>query len=321
LPAASIVITTRNRRDDLRKALGTAVAQRGDVEVLVVDDGSTDGTSAMVREEFPQVQVHRDERSRGYIAQRNRAAELASSPIIVSVDDDALFESRDTVAQTLREFDHPRIGAVAIPFVNVNEGPMVRQLAPTTDRIWATSSFRGTAHALRREPFIGLGGYRTMLLHQAEEQDYALRMLGAGLVTRLGSADPIMHFESPDRDWHRLHVHAARNDLLHGWHNVPLPYAPVRFAKVTLYWLWVGMRRRRLGAVVRGLARGYVDGARNLGDRRPVSRNVYRLDHDIRKRGPLPLEHLLDRLPPLDRWEVGESAHMLNAPPIQRRAR
>src|SRR5436190_15705876 len=98
MPEATIVITTRDRRDELAPAVETALAQRGaDVEVLVVDDGSRDGTSEMVADRYPAVRVDRTERSLGLIAQRTRAARLARAPIIVSIHDDARLVSEPTV--------------------------------------------------------------------------------------------------------------------------------------------------------------------------------------------------------------------------------
>jgi succinoglycan biosynthesis protein ExoO len=71
-PKASVVITTRNRKEDLCKAIESALGQTGvAVEVIVVDDGSTDGTSDLVAKRFPAVRLVRFDMSRGYIVQRN----------------------------------------------------------------------------------------------------------------------------------------------------------------------------------------------------------------------------------------------------------
>jgi len=43
---ASIVIVTKDRKDQLRRALGSAIQQDGPIEVMVLDDGSSDGTVA-----------------------------------------------------------------------------------------------------------------------------------------------------------------------------------------------------------------------------------------------------------------------------------
>jgi glycosyltransferase involved in cell wall biosynthesis len=295
---ATVVITTKDRKEELREALPLVMAQTESVEVLVIDDGSSDGTAELVRREFPGVWLERSETSLGLVAQRTRAASLASAPILISIDDDARLVSPHTVAQTLQDFDHPRIGAVAIPFVDVRSTTNVRQVAPDDEARWIVASFIGTAHAVRRDVFLRLGGYRDELIQMAEEPDFCLRLLDAGYVTRLGRADKLHHLESPKRNTPRIVALGRRNDLLHAFWNVPTPYFPVRLAKVTLHSLWFAAAWRQPRAVVRGLASGYREGLRRRRERRPVSRATYRLDHDLRKRGPLRLEEVEPRLPP-----------------------
>ena len=293
---ATVVITTKDRRDDLRTALRSAVAQEGPVDVLVVDDGSTDGTADMVRAEFPEVRLERSETSRGYIAQRNAAARLAGADVVISIDDDAEFRSPRSVADTLADFDHPRIGAVAIPGIDVRHSPAVLQAPPDKNGVWIVPSYWGTAHAVRRELFLELGGYREELREMFEEVDLCLRMLDAGYVTRLGRAQPLHHYESPKRARPRKVYYVWRNNIWHAWRNVPLPYAPVRAAKILATGLVWGVRKRELGTVLRGLGSGLREGPSQLAKRAPVSRSAYRLDHDLRRRGPLRLEEVLPRL-------------------------
>ena len=295
-PEATIVITTKDRRDDLREALRTAVAQTAAVEVLVIDDGSSDGTSEMVREEFPQVRLERSERSLGLVEQRNRAARLASAPVLVSIDDDARLVSERTVEQTLRDFDHPRIGAVAIPFLDVRQSPDPRQVAPDPEDRWCTNVYVGTAHALRRDVFLALGGYRGEFRHMAEEYDLCLRLYGAGHVVRLGRADLLHHLESPKRDQTRNIVLGRRNDLLGAWHNVPMPYLAGRAAKVLAASAAMAWRWRAPGDVARGVweALGLI--ARGA-TREPVPRGAYRVDRRLRHSGPQRLRDIEADLP------------------------
>jgi glycosyltransferase involved in cell wall biosynthesis len=286
-----VVITTRNRKEELRAAIRSALAQTVPVEVLVIDDGSDDGTADLVRREFPAVRLVREERARGYIARRNQAAGLASAPVLVSIDDDAIFSSPSVVGQTLRDFDHPRVGAVGIPFVNVRQGRVVQQRAPGDEAVYVTDSYIGTAHALRRELFVQLGGYREHLVHQGEEGDFCLRLLQAGYLVRLGRAEPIHHFESPRRDFRRMDYYGRRNDVLFAWHNVPLPYLPVHLAATTLNGLRTALRARRLRHQLWGLAAGYLS-CLAWGGRRPVGRAAYRLSRRLKKAGPLPLAEI-----------------------------
>lgn len=288
---ATVVITTKNRRDDLHAAIDSALAQTGAaVEVLVIDDGSTDGTAELVRRKFPTVVLHRAEQSQGYIVQRNAAAKLARAPIIFSIDDDAAFSTPHIVAQTLALFTDARIGAVAIPFIDVNKNPEIHQLAPDDKSIWITSTYIGTAHALRRDVFLQLAGYREPLFHQGEEMDYALRMLGAGFYVRLGQGDPIHHFESPRRDITRMSLFGRRNDILFAWHNVPMPQLLPHLAATTLNGLIHGFKVRRPFLMLRGLTRGYL--ACFQQPRQPVSSATYHLARRLKKSGPLRLDEI-----------------------------
>ena len=153
---ATVIITTKNRRYELRKAIASALGQSARPQVLVIDDGSTDGTSRMVEREFPSVLLVRSETSQGYITQRNRAAELATTPFLFSLDDDAVFSTPDIVQTTLEQFDHPRVGAVAIPFVDVSRSQSIQQRAPHPDGVYTSYTYIGTAHAVRRQLFLAL---------------------------------------------------------------------------------------------------------------------------------------------------------------------
>lgn len=294
---ATVVITTKDRRNELRIALRSACQQNAAMEILVLDDGSTDGTADMVRTEFPSVRVERYEQSAGLVVRRNQGAKLATAPVIISIDDDAAFSSPHIVSRTLTEFDHPRVGAVAIPFVNVNQDSLVRQLAPCGSNIHATHSFIGTAHAIRRDLFLTLGGYREYLFHQGEECDFCVRLLAAGYVVRLGTADPIHHFESPRRDFRRMDYYGRRNDILFAWHNVPRPYLPVHLAGVTYHGLLHGVKLKRPLRMAWGLWHGYLNCLRQWTERRPINSSAYRLYRRLRRHGCLPLKDVEHDLP------------------------
>ncbi|HEV8293438.1 MAG TPA: glycosyltransferase family A protein [Tepidisphaeraceae bacterium] len=292
-PSATVVISTKNRADDLRKTVESALQQTAAPEVLVLDDGSTDSTASLIRTQFPQANYHRFEESAGYIVRRNQGAELASGPVIFSIDDDAIFSTPRIVEQTLANFDHPRIGAVAIPFINVNQDNRILQAVPSTTGTHISASYIGTAHALRRDLFLKLGGYRSQLIHQGEEVDYCVRMLDAGFVVRLGRADPIHHFESPRRDWSRVEPLGRRNDVLYAWHNVPMPYLPAHLLGTTFNGIKAGMKVHRPWRMIKGILRGY--GAimsREWRQRRPISPQTYRLSRMLKKRGSVPLEQI-----------------------------
>ena len=82
------VIPTFNRAGPLRRALDSVVAQtRPPEEVIVVDDGSSDGTHRMIESAYPHVRLVRQE-NRGVAAARNEGIARASSDWIALLDSD-----------------------------------------------------------------------------------------------------------------------------------------------------------------------------------------------------------------------------------------
>jgi glycosyltransferase involved in cell wall biosynthesis len=294
-----VAIVTKDRRGVLRDALASALAQQGDVEVLVVDDGSRDGTAEMVRDEFPAVRLERFPTSAGLVVRRNFAVRAAAAPIVVSIDDDAVFSATDVVAQTLRDFDHPRIAAVAIPYIDVGNDDVVRQRAPDDDGRWVAATFRGTAYAVRREPFLALGGFRENIFHQGEEPDFSLRMLDAGWLVRLGRAAPIHHFASPDRSVRRMDIYGRRNEILLCFTLLPFPSDVVVASGYALKGLRLGLRVGRPGAMLRGMLLGLRDSWWLRAERRPVRHRTVVLDRRLRRAGRLSLDQVERSLPPL----------------------
>lgn len=88
---ASIIIPCHNRSDDVAELLTSldvdTLAVLG-VEVIVADDGSTDGTATMVQREFPGVRVLTSAVNMGPARTRNRAAAAARGPLLLYLDSD-----------------------------------------------------------------------------------------------------------------------------------------------------------------------------------------------------------------------------------------
>ena len=289
---ATIVISTKNRKDELRNSLHSCVSQRGDVEILVIDDGSDDGTSQLVADEFPEVRLIRHNESRGLVVSRNEGAREASGDAIFSIDDDAVFTSDDIVESTVALLADLRVGAVAIPYADVNRDNVERQRTPNADSAHVTDRFVGTAHAIRRDVFLQLNGYREFFFHQGEESDFCIRMLEAGFFVRLGNSGRIDHFESPKRDTRRMDIYGRRNDILFAVLNVPFVCLLPHLLAVTTKGLWFGIRIGRPLRMARGLLFGYFSAIRYCADRRPVSIKTYRLFRRLRKEGVVELNGL-----------------------------
>jgi glycosyltransferase involved in cell wall biosynthesis len=90
IPDVSVVIPTRNRKELFARALGTVLGQRDvEVEVIVVDDGSSDGTAEIVRAlDDRRVTLLRHETPKGVSEARNAGIARARAPWVAFLDDD-----------------------------------------------------------------------------------------------------------------------------------------------------------------------------------------------------------------------------------------
>jgi GT2 family glycosyltransferase len=295
-PIATVGIITRNRLETARRAIESALDQGPGVEVIILDDASTDGTPDVVAAEYPRAKLTRSDRHAGYIVGRMRVLREASAPIVLFIDDDAEFSSSSIVADTVRDFDHPRVAAVAVPFEEWG-GPM--QGAPGRSDFRVVDFFIGAAHALRRDVVLSMGGFRTSYGFYVEEADLSIRLLASGFVVREGRSQPVVHRPHPDRAPGPRFQRLVRNELLFKWYFTPARHLPMVIGGHALVVSRNGFRRRLLGRGVRGLLAGYWEVLRRPGPRRPVDGATYRLWRQLRSRKVIPFEEIGPRLPPL----------------------
>ncbi len=191
-PHVSVIIPAFNEErviaESVRRVLESEAVT---VEVIVADDGSKDGTSAVVAEAFGG-----DSRVRlltlangGKAAALNRALTHAGAPIIVALDADTQFEPL-TIARLARWFDDPDVGAVA---GNAKVGNRVNLVAKwqaveyvtaqnverrALARFDAMMVVPGAVGAWRREALDDVGGYPEDTL--AEDQDLTIAIQREG---------------------------------------------------------------------------------------------------------------------------------------------
>jgi GT2 family glycosyltransferase len=113
---ASVIVPTHNRRDSLLRLLDSLLAQTlgsRQYEIIVVSDGSSDGTVAAVRElaaRHPQIRLLEQSRG-GPAAARNRAARAAQGELLAFTDDDCQAE-KDWLERLLAPLHDSRIVGV-----------------------------------------------------------------------------------------------------------------------------------------------------------------------------------------------------------------
>lgn len=254
----SVIIPTHNRKPKLVRCLSSVLSSSyPNIEVIVVDDCSDDGTIAEMKQSFPEVRIVTSAKERLLAGSRNIGVVEARGQLTFFVDDDNIIRT-DTIAELVR-------GIISDPTIGV-AGPLM-YYAGTGKRIWCAvvrisyltskTTFVGrnevdvgqfkeplesdgfpNAFMVQRNVFnkIGLFNETEFPIHY-DEADFCRRAQKAGYRIRLIPAAKVEHdvpFPRGLRDKMRLyHVHnrrrayyAGRNRVLfHRKYCKPLQYS------------------------------------------------------------------------------------------------
>jgi GT2 family glycosyltransferase/glycosyltransferase involved in cell wall biosynthesis len=181
--AASIVIPNWNGRDLLEKYLPSVLAAAGgnpDNEVIVVDNGSTDGSAEFVRRQFPAVKLLALEKNHGFGGGSNAGFREAKNDIVVLLNSDMRVD-RGFLAPLLEGFRDDRVFAVACQ-IFFSDPERKREETGLTQARWSEGALRvahrideaitdlfpcfyggGGSCAFDRRKFLELGGFDPLL--------------------------------------------------------------------------------------------------------------------------------------------------------------
>ena len=119
-PTLSIVIVNYNTRqllDDCLASIFAAEAPVGGLEVIVVDNASSDGSQALVREKYPAVQLIASEVNLGFSAANNLGMDVANGRTILFLNSDTRLEP-DALVKPLAYLDQqPKVGALTVRLI------------------------------------------------------------------------------------------------------------------------------------------------------------------------------------------------------------
>lgn len=257
-PRVTVVVASQDRRDRLLASLPHHLALPERPHVVLVDNASTDGTPAAIRERFGgELEVLRLDRNHGG-AGRNAGVQAARTPYVAFSDDDSWW-APGALARAADLLDaHPRLAVVQ---GRVLVGPEER-LDPVCEEMAASPlpaadgqpghpllSFVACAVVVRREAFLAVGGFSERFGVGGEEE-----LLGWDLATAgwtMSYVPEVVGFHHPPkvvggRPWRR--EVGIRNSLWTTWLRRPAGAAVQRTARDVA-------RFPRDAVTVRGLAR------------------------------------------------------------------
>ena len=174
--AVAAIIVTHNRAEWLRRSVRSVLRQRPSVPTLiVVDNGSTDHTSQVLREECPQATVVRLAQNTGCAVGSNVGAAAAVHDLLFFLDDDSELADDAVACAAQALLANDRIGAVT--------GTIIENGKPVSVTDTPDPTFISVCHsqgAFRKRAFLAAGMYPADFFYGAEEMDLSLRLIEAG---------------------------------------------------------------------------------------------------------------------------------------------
>jgi GT2 family glycosyltransferase len=219
----SVVVPTRDTRELTLRCLSSIEKEiTAGADVVLVDDGSGDGTAGAVRGRFPAVRLLRHEAARGFTASANDGLRAARGDILVLLNSDTEVLD-DALARLASAFaGEPRLGVASARLLTPDRSPQwsggaapslpwlllfasglpatldgvpgYRLLRPlrseTRGRLdWVT----GAAMAIRRRAFEEVGPFDARFRFYAQDLDFCLRARDAGWHVRLVANARVVH--------------------------------------------------------------------------------------------------------------------------------
>jgi N-acetylglucosaminyl-diphospho-decaprenol L-rhamnosyltransferase len=231
----SVCVANWNCRDLLRGCLASLQDQPQGVslEVIVVDNASSDGAADMVAKEFPEVVLLRNDRNLGFSRANNQAAARAQGRYVFFLNNDTVVPPGTLRRLTAFADRHPEVGMVGPRLrdgkgnfqVSSRERPTLAALLHRTALLRWTNLFRhayrcyrrhhfdpytvrnvdilmGAAVLLARERFLACGGWDEDFTFGGEDIDLSTRINRSAKVVYLPQAE-VIHF---GRMSSRLHI-------------------------------------------------------------------------------------------------------------------
>lgn len=251
-----------------------------EVECLVVDSGSTDGSWEGVEEAWDKARALRFEENIGFCAGCNRGAEAASGRLLAFVNFDGEVEPGwDTPLAAL--LDDPTV-SIATGLLLSSDGEVIQAaglaIAPNTAVVGRLDMLprsaapgepidvpaaTGALMMVRRQEFLDLGGFYEPFFMYGEEADYCLRVPGR-IVLHPDSAmrHEYGHASGPQRSVTRLYW-GSRNRLINAARHLP-PASLVKSVVASLGFDVLTLAQLRTRVAAGAIAHGWLDGARQM---------------------------------------------------------
>ena len=280
-PLVSIVSICWNRKADICESLRKIrEIEYDNLEVILVDNYSTDGTIEEIEENFKEVKLIKMFKNIG-IEAYNIGFKNANGKYIIIIDDDS-FPHKQAVTRMVEKFENDKkLGIVAFDVRNfynydaVTMGEIIDANNDTkADSQNYLMAFNGAGAGVRRDLLEKVGFYPEEFFLYWNEQDTAFRILDAGYKIRFFSDVVSYHKYSPkNRASWRAPLYYTRNAFWLIWKNYSLEASIKLTFKMIKDCFYYSMEQKTL-VYLKGMFLAFKDSKNLKGKRKPVDKYI-----------------------------------------------
>ena len=300
MKSVDVVVLSWNRAKDTLDCLDSILSQEGvELTVWIVDQGSSPEYLQSLRERchHPAVNLIELGENIGVPAGRNRGMRAGVAPLIVCLDNDAVFRDSQVIKRACEAFHQdPELGALGFAIYDSKTGgPDTGSWGypfPVEDYFltpFLAARFCGAGHAIRRTAFEKTNGYDERLFFFAEELDLSYQLIAQGYVTAYDPDLAVDHRLNQEArvDWNRgRYYYNVRNMVYLNFKHFRDPW---QLFVYSMGYLLKGVLNRQTRASLRGLLDAFRLVWRHHRTMVPLSQRArsYIEEHETRPRGSL----------------------------------
>lgn len=175
-----IIISTKNRISDLiltiNHMLSIGFSQN---QFYIIDDGSTDNTSEIIKNNYPNVFLEKNIEGKGYMINRSIMMVNTKSDFVLSLDDDSSIRTKEDVEEAIQILlSNENYGIFHFHVFNQIKEPIEKNLL--VNKVYKVKSYIGCGHIIKREVIRKVGTYFNELEFYEEENNFSLRAFKLG---------------------------------------------------------------------------------------------------------------------------------------------
>lgn len=192
---ASVIIVTYNHKKYMKACL-TSVLTNSPLEVIIVDNGSTDGTAEFIEKEFPQVKLIKSPRNLGYGGGNNLGVKYAKGEYVVILNPDTKVEE-NWLEELLKPLENSE-RLITTPKILTYDGSKINTCGNIDhftgltftrglnespgrfNRFEYLSGLSGACFAMRKEDYLELGGFDENFFSYMEDAEFSWRAHARG---------------------------------------------------------------------------------------------------------------------------------------------